>query len=138
MAVSRPLVPISGGFLVNQEAVAGVLEVSGEVPLGLLELAERRVIRENVYHVVPLPGVVWAAVRRTLLVCFARSWGSRGIYRWRWRIGLRVDGEGKVERFGSPVTDSGKTPNPKNYFAAKLPQYTYAEGSQVEALVWAA
>jgi hypothetical protein len=26
----------------------------------------RRVIRENVYHVVPLPGVVWAAVRREL------------------------------------------------------------------------
>ena len=36
----------------------------GEVPLGLLELAVRRVIRENVYHVVPLTGVVWAAVRR--------------------------------------------------------------------------
>ena len=38
----------------------------GEVPLGLLELAVRRVIRENVYHGVPLPGVVWAAVRREL------------------------------------------------------------------------
>ena len=38
----------------------------GEVPLGLLELAVRWVIRENVYHVVPLPGVVWAAVRREL------------------------------------------------------------------------
>ncbi len=38
----------------------------GEVPLGLLELAVRRVIRENVYHVVPLPGVVWGAVRREL------------------------------------------------------------------------
>ncbi len=38
----------------------------GEVPLGLLELAVRRVIRENVVHVVPLPGVVWAAVRREL------------------------------------------------------------------------
>jgi hypothetical protein len=34
--------------------------------LGLLELAVRRVIRENVCHVVPLPGVVWAAVRREL------------------------------------------------------------------------
>ena len=31
----------------------------GEVPLVLLELAVRRVIRENVYRVVPLPGVVW-------------------------------------------------------------------------------
>jgi hypothetical protein len=38
----------------------------GEVPLGLLDLAVRRVIRENVYHVVPLPGVVWAAVQREL------------------------------------------------------------------------
>jgi len=38
----------------------------GEVPLGLLEVAVRRVIRENVYHVVPLPGVVWEAVRREL------------------------------------------------------------------------
>ncbi len=33
----------------------------GEVPLGLLERAMRRVIRENVYHVVTLLGVVWAA-----------------------------------------------------------------------------
>ena len=38
----------------------------GEVPLGLLELAVGRVIRENIYHVVPLPGVVWDAVRREL------------------------------------------------------------------------
>jgi hypothetical protein len=38
----------------------------GEVPLGLLELAVKRVIRENTYHVVPLPGVVWAAVRKEL------------------------------------------------------------------------
>jgi hypothetical protein len=37
-----------------------------EVPLGLLELAVRRVIRENTYNVVPLPGVVWAAVRKEL------------------------------------------------------------------------
>jgi hypothetical protein len=37
-----------------------------DVPLGLLELAVQRVIRENVYHVVPLPGVVWVAVRREL------------------------------------------------------------------------
>jgi len=36
------------------------------VPLGLLERSVRRVIRENVVHVVPLPGVVWAAVRREL------------------------------------------------------------------------
>ena len=34
--------------------------------LGVVWAAVRRVIRENVYHVVPLPGVVWAAVRREL------------------------------------------------------------------------
>jgi hypothetical protein len=37
-----------------------------EVPLGLLELAVRRVVRENSYQVVPLPGVVWVAVRKEL------------------------------------------------------------------------
>jgi len=37
-----------------------------DVPLGLLELAVRRVIRENVYALVPLPGVIWEAVRREL------------------------------------------------------------------------
>ncbi len=37
-----------------------------EVPLALLELAARRVIRENVYHVGPPPGMVWEAVRREL------------------------------------------------------------------------
>jgi len=36
------------------------------VPLGLLELAVRRVIRENTYQVVPLPGAVWAAVHSEL------------------------------------------------------------------------
>jgi len=38
----------------------------GEVPMGLLEMAVRRVIRENTYNLVPLPGVVWAAIRREL------------------------------------------------------------------------
>ena len=37
-----------------------------EVPLGLLELAVKRVICENDYQVVPVPGVVWAAVRKEL------------------------------------------------------------------------
>jgi hypothetical protein len=32
----------------------------------LLELAVRRVIRENTYNVVPLPGVVWVAVRKEI------------------------------------------------------------------------
>ena len=57
----------------------------GEVPLGLLELAVRRVIRENVVHVVPLPGVVWAAVRRLVprltpesVVAFDRITRARG------------------------------------------------------------
>jgi len=35
----------------------------GSVPL---ELAVMRVIRENPYQVVPLPGVVWAVVRKEL------------------------------------------------------------------------
>jgi hypothetical protein len=38
----------------------------GEVPLGLLEMAVQRVIRENMYHIVPLPGVVWEAVKKEL------------------------------------------------------------------------
>ena len=57
----------------------------GEVPLGLLEREVRRVIRENVYHVVPLPGVVWAAVRRLVprltpesVVAFERITQARG------------------------------------------------------------
>mgnify|MGYP001453059296 FL=1 len=37
-----------------------------DVPMGLLALAVRRVIRENTYNVVPPPGVVWAAVRQEL------------------------------------------------------------------------
>ena len=72
----------------------------GEVPLGLLERAVRRVIRENVYHVGPLTGAVWAAMRRTLRVCFARSWGIRGISGWRWRIGSRA-GRGENEGAGA-------------------------------------
>jgi hypothetical protein len=36
------------------------------VPLGLLELAVQRVIQENTYNVVPMPGMVWAAVRKEL------------------------------------------------------------------------
>lgn len=38
----------------------------GEVPLGLLERAVRRVIRENAYPVVPAPGVIWEAVSKEL------------------------------------------------------------------------
>ena len=41
-------------------------KVLEEVPLGLLELAIKRVIRENDYQVVPVPGVIWAAVRKEL------------------------------------------------------------------------
>ena len=63
----------------------------GEVPLGLLELAVRRVIRENVVHVEPLPGVVWAASSATrvaetagwrldtALASGGGSWGIRGM-----------------------------------------------------------
>ena len=41
-------------------------QVLGEVPMGLLALAVRRVIRENTNNVVLPPGVVWAAVRQEL------------------------------------------------------------------------
>ena len=37
-----------------------------DVPLGLLEKAIKRVILENDYQVVPVPGVIWAAVRKEL------------------------------------------------------------------------
>jgi hypothetical protein len=37
-----------------------------DVPLGLLELAIKRVIQENDYQVVPVPGVIWAAVKKEL------------------------------------------------------------------------
>lgn len=37
-----------------------------DVPLGLLEAAVQRVIRENTYSVVPPPGAVWEAVRQEL------------------------------------------------------------------------
>jgi hypothetical protein len=36
------------------------------VLLGLLELAIKWVLQENDYHVVPVPGVVWATVRKEL------------------------------------------------------------------------
>ena len=32
----------------------------------MLELAVQRVIQENTYNVVPMPGMVWAAVRKEL------------------------------------------------------------------------
>jgi hypothetical protein len=37
-----------------------------DVPLGLLELAIKQVIRENVYQVVPVPGVILEAVKKEL------------------------------------------------------------------------
>jgi len=37
-----------------------------DIPLGLLELAVHRVIRENTWQVVPTPGAVWSAVKREL------------------------------------------------------------------------
>ena len=36
------------------------------IPLGLLELAINRVFRENVYQTVPVPGIIWEAVRKEL------------------------------------------------------------------------
>jgi hypothetical protein len=36
------------------------------VPLGLLELAINRVFRENSYQTVPVPGVIWDAIKKEL------------------------------------------------------------------------
>jgi len=38
----------------------------GDVPLGLLERSVKRVIRENTYQVVPVPGVIWEALKKEL------------------------------------------------------------------------
>ena len=52
--------PVEGERLkLYREALHGV-------PLGILELAVNRVIRKMVYKVVPLPGVVWEAIRAEL------------------------------------------------------------------------
>ena len=63
----------------------------GEVPLDLLKRSVRRVIWENVVHVVLLPGVVWAASSATRVAETAGwrldaasasgggSWGIRGM-----------------------------------------------------------
>jgi hypothetical protein len=62
------------------------LDVHGKsltgVPLGLLELAVARVIRENVYQLVPSPGVVWKAVEKELgnprdVIAAIESWKER-------------------------------------------------------------
>jgi hypothetical protein len=37
-----------------------------DIPLGLLELAISRVIRENTYNNVPAVGIIWKAVRKEL------------------------------------------------------------------------
>ena len=58
---------IAAGKALEADRLQVYRQSLGEVPLGLLELAVRRVIRENTYNVVPLPGVVWAAVRRELV-----------------------------------------------------------------------
>lgn len=36
------------------------------IPLGLLEKAIDRVFRENIYSSIPVPGVIWEAVRKEL------------------------------------------------------------------------
>jgi hypothetical protein len=36
------------------------------IPLGLLERAIDRVFRENVYQTVPVPGIIWEAVKKEL------------------------------------------------------------------------
>jgi len=56
-AVGKPIEP--DRLQVYRNALA-------DVPLGLLEVAVRRVIRENTFSVVPPPGAVWEAVRQEL------------------------------------------------------------------------
>jgi hypothetical protein len=56
-AVGKPIDPER--LNVYRAALAGV-------PLGLLELAVVRVLRENQYQVVPLPGLVWEALGKEL------------------------------------------------------------------------
>jgi hypothetical protein len=74
-AVGKPLEP--DRLQVYRQAL-------GEVPLGLLELSVRRVIRENTYNVVPLPGVVWAAVRKELGDPWDIRQGMEGWAESRW------------------------------------------------------
>ena len=61
ISVEKPIEPDRLG--VYQKAL-------GDVPLGLLEKAVKRVILENDYQVVPVPGVIWAAVRKELGYAF--------------------------------------------------------------------
>jgi len=54
------------GKPVDRERLQVYRNALADVPLGLLEVAVRRVIRENTYSVVPPPGAVWEAVRQEL------------------------------------------------------------------------
>jgi hypothetical protein len=40
-----------------------------------------------------------------------------------------------AQRFGSPAAVMGKSANPKNYFAGKVPLHTHAEGGQVQPML---
>jgi hypothetical protein len=57
MAVGKPI---------DEERLKVYQKALEEIPLGLLELAVRWVIRENTFQVVPVPAVIWAAVRKEL------------------------------------------------------------------------
>ena len=54
------------GKPIEEDRLKVYQKVLEDVPLGLLELAIKRVIQENDYQVVPVPGVVWAAVKKEL------------------------------------------------------------------------
>ena len=56
----------SVGKRVEPEQLEVYRQSLGEIPMGLLEQAVGRVIRENVYPTVPTPGAVWAAMRKEL------------------------------------------------------------------------
>jgi hypothetical protein len=52
--------------LIQERFGVGHQRALEDVPLGLVECAVARVVRENEYSIVPPPGVVWAAVRKEM------------------------------------------------------------------------
>jgi hypothetical protein len=54
------------GKPIEQDRLASYMQELKQVPLGLLEKAISRVLRENTYNVVPTIGKVWEALRKEL------------------------------------------------------------------------
>jgi hypothetical protein len=78
------------GKTVDSKRLRVYQKALGDVPLGLLEKAIKRVILENDYQVVPVPGVIWAAVRKELGYPFDINAAIEGWVEERWnRIGVK-------------------------------------------------